>query len=273
MRRTRLAVLLVLALPIVANAGDRTATPTIAGLPIVKVASGNFTPLYRPARDVRSVRVGAFYMMTRPVTNAEFLAFVMDTPSYQRDRIARIFADAAYLTHWAGPRELGPNARPSQPITRVSWFGARAFCKAKGMRLPTEAEWELVAAASRTRRDGSKDPAQRQAILNWYATPRDTLPDVPFGAANYFGVHDMHGVGWEWVEDFNNAVVVADSRERGETSRDRFCGAAALVAQDATDYAAFMRVAMRNSLEAHYTGAILSFRCAADLTTATEKRP
>lgn len=131
----------------------------------------------------------------------------------------------------------------------------------------------LAAAASEKRRDGSKDPAQRAAIMAWYGKPRDVLPDVPAGPANYFGVHDLHGVAWEWVEDFNNAVVVSDSREQGESDRDRFCGAAALVAQDATDYAAFMRAAMRSSLEASHTGALLSFRCAADMTSKLDPKP
>ena len=132
------------------------------------------------------------------------------------------------------------------------------------MRLPSEAEWEHAASASPTRKDGRTDAALRKTILDWYTTPRAELPDVPHGRPNVYGARDLHGVIWEWVDDFNNSVVVADSRGEGDSTQDRFCGAGTLQAQDTLDYAAFMRVAMRSSLEAPYTGALLGFRCAAD---------
>jgi formylglycine-generating enzyme required for sulfatase activity len=258
--------LLLLALAAPASAGRTVRADSVGGLPVVKIPAGSYRPLYA-AEDERLVQVGAFRLMTRPVTNAEFLAFVQRMPAYRRDQLPRVFADERYLGHWDGHSELG-SARPSQPVTHVSWFAARAFCESKAMRLPTEAEWERVAAASRVRADGTKDTKHREAIMAWYAKPREQLPDVPFGPANYFGVHDMHGVAWEWVEDFNNAVAVSDSREQGESAGDRFCGAGVLAAQDATDYATFMRIAMRSALEASYTGALLTFRCALEVASA-----
>ena len=90
------------------------------------------------------------------------------------------------------------------------------------------------------------------------------LPDVPHGESNFYGVHDLHGVVWEWVEDFNNAAVVSDSREQGDETRGRFCGGGALQATDTRDYPTFMRLAMRGSLEARYTTSNLGFRCAVD---------
>jgi formylglycine-generating enzyme required for sulfatase activity len=211
-------------------------------------------------------------LMTRPVTNAEFLAFTLERSAYRRDAIAPVFADASYLSHWATATELGPAARPGQPVTRVSWFAAKAFCESHGLRLPTEAEWELAAAASETRRDARKDASFQQRLLAWYATPNRTLPDVPHGAANVHGVHDLHGVVWEWVLDFNNAVVVSDSRKQGDTVREQFCGGGALLASDTSSYAAFMRVAMRGSLQAEYTTAHLGFRCASDPPPTGERR-
>ncbi|HMI92328.1 MAG TPA: formylglycine-generating enzyme family protein, partial [Polyangiales bacterium] len=181
----------------------------MSGLPVVRIPAGVVTPLYPPAPGVTEVPVSAFLLMTRPATNADFLDFVQRSPSYRRDRIARVFAEPRYLAHWAGPLELGTAARPAQPVTNVSWFAARAFCRAAGMRLPRAAEWELAARASHTQRDGSKDPRHRQAILEWYGKPRETLPDVPQGHANFFGVHDLHGVVWEWIEDYNDAVITS----------------------------------------------------------------
>jgi formylglycine-generating enzyme required for sulfatase activity len=72
-------------------------------------------------------------------------------------------------------------------------------------------------------------------------------------------------VAWEWVEDFNSVAVSEDPREQGESAANRFCGGGALRAEDVSDYATFMRVAMRSSLQAAYTNANLTFRCAADI--------
>lgn len=267
--RTRLVAMVVLAvaLPISASAGGLVRNT--GGLPSVLIPKGTITPLYSPAGSATKLEVAAFYLMTRPVTNREFRAFVERFPNYRRDRVARVFAEPRYLSHWGGPLDLGAGVRPAQPVTQVSWFAARSFCRSIGMRLPLEAEWELAAAASRTRKDASADPAHRRAILQWYAKPRQELPDVPSGEPNVYGVYNLHGTIWEWVEDFNNATITADARSESDGTRERFCGAgASLASGDARDYAAFMRVAHRSALQAHYTGALLGFRCAADAQSA-----
>jgi formylglycine-generating enzyme required for sulfatase activity len=251
----------------------RPKTARISGLPVASVPAGKWTPMFRITSKAKSASVSAFWLMERPVTNADFLAFVSAHPEYRRGSLAPVFADERYLAHWQDVLTLGPAARPNQPVTHVSWFAASAFCEAHGMRLPTEAEWELAAAASSARKDGRNDAELRRALLDWYTTPSAALPDVPHGPANYYGVRDLHGVIWEWVDDFNNAVVVADSRNPNESADSRFCGAGAVTAQDTLDYAAFMRVAMRGALEAPYTGTQLGFRCAADGTVQPESRP
>jgi formylglycine-generating enzyme required for sulfatase activity len=272
-RRTLTILLLVsVAVPLKASAG--VAVHMIGGLPTVMIPKGSITPLYPPAAGVTKLDVAAFYLMTRPVTNGEFRAFVERAPNYRRDRIARVFAESRYLAGWAGPLELGGRVRPAQPVTEVSWYAARSFCRALGMRLPLAAEWELAAAASRTGKDASSDPAHQRMILDWYAKPREELPDVPYGEPNIYGVSDLHGVIWEWVEDFNSTTDTADARGESDGTRERFCGAGAALARgDARDYAAFMRVAQRSALQANYTGALLGFRCAADLPLASGAKP
>ena len=65
----------------------------------------------------------------------------------------------------------GREARPDQPVTRVSWFAARAYCEAAGARLPTWYEWEFAAAADEHRPDARSDPDWREKILDWYGQP------------------------------------------------------------------------------------------------------
>lgn len=232
---------------------------------MVSIAAGIYTPIFPPSPEEERIPVARFSLDRAPVTNRQFLAFVATHPQWQRDSVRRIFADAGYLAHWAGPRELGPGAPERAPVTRVSWFAAKAYCEARGARLPTEAEWEYVASASETAPDGRRDPTWNARILAWYGKPGSEAPrEVSTGPANYFGVKDMHGLVWEWVLDFNSALVGSDARADANGDKMKFCGASALVAKDKGDYATFMRLAMRSSLAAAYTTNSLGFRCARD---------
>lgn len=233
---------------------------------MVQIPAGIYRPLFRGPTDLKEVPVKAFALDVLPVTNEDFLEFARANPRWQRSQLKRLFADESYLNNWAGDLELGTNAPADAPVTFVPWFAAKAFAQWRGKRLPTVAEWELAAAASATRPDGGSDPAFARRILEWYATPKaGTNLLVGDGEANYYGVRGLHGLVWEWVADFNTAMVTGDAR--GDTGLDRqlFCGAGAQSARDPSDYAAFMRFGFRSSLKADYCVHNLGFRCAKDL--------
>lgn len=221
----------------------------------VIIPAGVFTNLFK---NEGTVRVPSFALDRCPVSNADFLEFVRQQPAWQRSRVKRIFADASYLAHWAGDLEPGPQAPSNSPVVQVSWFAARAYAKWKHQRLPTLAEWELAARA-----DTSNTVA---SILAWYGRPvRGPLPATGSTFANAQGVWDLHGLIWEWVDDFNTALVTGESRADTGLERNLFCGSGALGASSFDDYAAFMRYAFRSSLKANYTVPNLGFRCAKDL--------
>lgn len=235
-----------------------------SGAQLVKVGPGVWRPLY-PAEGEEEIHVDAFLLDERPVTNAEFLEFVDTHPRWRRDRIASLYADSSYLSHWKTSTELGAETRPQQPVTFVSWWAARAFCEARGDRLPLEREWELAAMASEEKYDATSDPDYLAKILDWYARPGSAeLALAGSGPANLWGVRDLHGLVWEWIEDFNAAMVTVDNRADGTVDTKLFCGASAVGAATKEDYAGFMRLAFRSSLKAKYTTRNLGFRCARD---------
>jgi len=228
----------------------------------VRVPGGNFTTALQYEDARLPLRIAPFAIMRRPVTNQEFLAFVMAHPQWRRDQVATVFAGPDYLAHWQGPARLASGEQGAQPVTRVSWFAASAYCQGQGARLPKWHEWELVAAADATRRDARSDPAWRERILGWYARPSSrALPSAGAQTPNAYGVKDLHGVVWEWTEDYSALLVAADNRNQGDPDRNRFCGGAALSIADRDNYAVLMRVAMLSSLNGSDTTMNLGFRC------------
>lgn len=247
-------------LALFAGSGFAAASPASA----VDLPGGSFRSVLPPGPGVLEVRIAPFALDRTPVTNADYARFVREHPEWRRDRVARIFADEGYLQHWSGATQAG-TGRERQPVVHVSWFAASAYCESKGGRMPTWHEWEYAAAADETQRDARDDPAWRQRILAWYSRPAtDALPDVGRTPPNAYGISDLHGLVWEWVEDLASMMISGDNREQGDPDIMRFCGSGALTMEEKENYASLMRIAMLSSMKAPYTSATMGFRCAYD---------
>ncbi len=229
----------------------------------VQIPGGEFRSVIPEAEGDNRIEVAEFLVQEAPVTNAEFLRFVLHQPEWQRGRAVSLFVDDQYVSTWASPISLGPQSGPQQPVTQVSWFAANAYCEWQNARLPSWYEWEYIAAASGSMPDARALPAWRQDILSWYSQAGgDRLGDVRSGPANYYHVFDTHGLVWEWVDDFNAFMVTGDNREQGGADQLQFCGAGAITMEEKENYAVLMGVAMLSALEAKYTTRNLGFRCA-----------
>jgi formylglycine-generating enzyme required for sulfatase activity len=234
----------------------------------VKLPGGRFESVL-PQGSVPTVStpvdIAPFSMRTTPVTAGEFAAFAAKHPQWQRGKAAKVMADVRYLAKWAGPLQPGASVPANSPVTDVSWFAAGAFCEAEGGRLPTWLEWEYAAAADATRSDARRDPAWQRQILAWYEQPTPAILPAVGGAPNAYGVRDLHGAIWEWVDDFNALFIAGDSRTQGDPDKLKFCGAGALNIIDRDSYAVLMRIALLSSLNGADTTGTLGFRCVRDL--------
>jgi sulfatase modifying factor 1 len=229
---------------------------------LIPIPSGSYQPLYGRAGDAPAT-VAAFRIDRDAVTTGEFLAFVRSNPTWRRSAVKSVFADrASYLASWRGDLDAGGPEHREQPVTGVSWFAARAYCAAQGKRLPTVAEWEYVAAASRTSRDAARSPMFIASRLELYTT-RAARQGVQPRERNVYGVRGLHDGPWEWVEDFNSVLVSDDSRGSGARSHQLYCASAAIGAADPRNFPAFLRYAVRAGATPRTSIENLGFRCAA----------
>jgi len=234
---------------------------------MILIPQGIYVPFALGPQDAKQESVAAFLLDDYPVTNEQFLGFLRANPKWRRSQVSRLFADSSYLDNWSGDLDPGSSAPPDSPVVHVSWFAARAYAHWAGKRLPTTAEWELAASAGYTRPDGNNDPAFKRDLYEWFAHPvPDILPAVTTSHINYYGAHGLHGLVWEWVDDFNSALI-------SSLDPNLLCAAGAANVKDTGDYAAFMRRALRSSLQGNNTTSALGFRCAREVKNSTASLP
>jgi formylglycine-generating enzyme len=199
---------------------------------------------------VRRVRLASFRIGVHAVTNGQFGRFV-DESGYVTDAerlgsslvFAGLLADdrepersvgrAPWWRHvegadWRHPEgpasDLG--GREDHPVVHVTWNDAWAYATARGLRLPTEAEWECAARGGLVGEPfpwgDELEPAGTHRMNVWQgAFPREnTREDGYLGTApvdayapNGFGLYNMTGNTWEWCIDWFTRSVNPRARQ------------------------------------------------------------
>ncbi|QPJ66008.1 MAG: formylglycine-generating enzyme family protein [Candidatus Nitrohelix vancouverensis] len=96
------------------------------------------------------------------------------------------------------------------PVSGINWREAREFCHKQGKRLPTEAEWEYAARAG-TQTDNPWGDGINDDYLWWGGNSYREYPRRGTKKPNAWGLHDMMGSVWEWVEDWYSVHYYEES--------------------------------------------------------------
>jgi formylglycine-generating enzyme required for sulfatase activity/tRNA A-37 threonylcarbamoyl transferase component Bud32 len=162
-------------------------TASRGGYVLVGIPGGKFPMGINSENVPHPVQIKPFYLGKYEVTVEEYGLFLKANPDDSKNK----------------PDDWDDQIRnPKLPVTKVSWNDAQAYCKWAGLRLPSEAEWEWTARAGTATRfwSGDKDADLKRA--GWYNGNSDgRLHTVGEKEPNPFGLFDMHGNIWEWVED------------------------------------------------------------------------
>ncbi len=207
----------------------------------------------------RRVNLDAFYIDKYEVTNRQYAlcaaAGACPEPVYRYS--------ASRVSYYGNP------AYDDYPAANISWTEAAAYCAWAGGRLPTEAEWEKAARGTDLRAFpwGDSNPSCAKANakdeLLGSNCVGDTLPvgSLAEGASPY-GVMDMAGNVWEWVQDWyvldeNGLRIVVDPFAQD-------LGFHKVVKGGSWDYSwSRLRIAYNSDHEADAHKISFGFRCAA----------
>ena len=180
----------------------------VDGIAMVRVPSGTFSMGLEKGpgdqRPPRTVYTNRFYLDRTEVTNA----------AYHRFWTARDGGDRAHHTPASHGSKDGigdwperAGSQPDRPVVGVTWFDAVAYCKWRGGRLPTEAEWEKAARGDESREpypwnkglDGSR--ANYRDGNDGYDNTLAPVGSYPEGVS-FYGAMDLVGNVWEWCADY-----------------------------------------------------------------------
>lgn len=263
--RCLLAALAVLAgLPVCVTAervGAAQAPPTCDLCPaMLRIPAGEFE-MGSPARDLDAsqyerpahrVRVRTFEIGKYAVTFEQWDACVRDGGCSHQP-----------LDHGWG--------RGPRPVVDVSWNDAHQYVRwlnsktAGGFRLPTEAEWEYAARGGRTAvRYWGDGIDTNRANCDGCGSRWDNQRTAPGGsfAANPFGLHDMLGNVWQWVEDCWHVSYSGAPRDGSAWTRGGGCNARVARGGGWNYTRRFIRSAGRDRFDASLRFYDLGFRVA-----------
>ena len=252
-------------------------------------------PLYLDERPRSEVELDAFWIDVYEVTNKAYKAFIASTKrmmpyawvnngyaldlekldAMDEDRLRKIALDNFRLD--MDTRKMDKAAlikamvdRQKQldnlPVAGVNWHDARKYCLWREARLPTEVEWEKAARGP----DGLEYPWGNNwdpSITNTGETGEWEGGIAPVGSfkknKSVYGVYDLSGNVWEWVEDWYKPYPGSDYKTEAFGEKVRVIrGGGGGDGHYAISY--FFRSATRQFAEPEMESDDVGFRCAKD---------
>lgn len=153
----------------------------------------------RDERPEHSITISSFAIDIHPITNEQFVLF-LESMGGEKDsnnndiirlrdsrikrRAGNLIIESGYLKH---------------PVVGVTWYGAVAYAKWVGKRLPTEAEWEVAACGKLKNAIYPSGEKIDHTLANFFSSDTIAVMSYP---PNESGLYDMAGNVYEWCGDW-----------------------------------------------------------------------
>lgn len=146
-----------------------------------------------------TVTLSSFAIDIHPVTNEQFVRFLEamgGEKDHNNNDIIRL--RESRIKRFGGKLQI-ESGYSKHPVVGVTWYGAEAYAKWVGKRLPTEAEWEVAASCNLDDNIYPTGKNIERSQANFFSS--DTTPVMSY-PPNYFGLYDMAGNVYEWCSDW-----------------------------------------------------------------------
>ena len=218
--------------------GNKTAgtkfTNTKAGCTMVWAGGGTFqmgsndSDAYDDEKPVHTVTVGNFALSQTEITNSQYCKFLNEKGNQTEGGATWLDIESSYCQIEKSGGIFKPKSgKGNYPVIEVTWYGAKAYCNWAGGRLPTEAEWKFAAKGRENYKYAGSNNIDDVA---WYGSNSGSAThEVAQKQANAFGLYDMSGNVWEWVEDkwhsnYTDAPTNGSAWTSGSSSYRVYCG-------------------------------------------------
>ena len=217
----------------------------------------------RDERPRHKILLKSFALDIHPVTNEQFVLFLevmggekdannQDIIQLRESRIKRhsgkLVIESGYSKH---------------PVIGVTWYGAIAYAKWVGKRLPTEAEWEIAAYGKQNGATYPTGMSIERTQANFFSS--DTISVMSY-SPNAYGLYDMAGNVYEWCQDWYGYTYYEVSMQEPENPQGPLQGVYRVLRGGCwKSLQEDMRCSHRHRNNPGIVNRTYGFRCAADV--------
>ena len=252
-----------------------------------ELSSGCVDSIFAASNPIHSVQLDAFYIDIYEISNNDYVTFLTDLGGHAG--VCRGENCLSLNDSQIGLTDKGEYFITAEwsrhPVAGATWYGAAAYCEWRDARLPSEAEWEVAASWDPIANVQQNYPwgdefeatavnfcdtncAEPQAFADGDDGNAVTAPVGSYlNGRSPFGVFDMGGNVWEWVNDWYAPDYYAESPLLNPTGPE--AGDAKVVHGGSWfDTGNYMASAIRFPAPPTESGDSIGFRCVQDALPA-----
>lgn len=209
------------------NQGQATVIVKVTPSEMIYISEGYFSMGSREGssaeQPIHSVYLDAYYIDKYEVTNGQYASYLNEAltdghlqidNSWTVDTEGEPLLVLSYAQiSYTGQHFVVDNGKENYPAIWVTWFGATAYARHHGLRLPTEAEWEKAARGTDGRKFpwGNTDPTSSLCNFNYNEESSTPVGHYSPAGDSPYGCSDMAGNVAEWCADWYDSDYYSTS--------------------------------------------------------------